>query len=176
MWTLSATPAGWPPRWSCSMVPVRDRRIGAVPEHTSAIGSEVRPGQLADGRSGGDVGSVARCRGRSGGPIHHRRRCLPTSIRFTGRTRLDGEGGVEPGADPGAGGRFQKAGTLPRLRRRMYACATNRIRGESAIDDMLFRSVTDVLDRHFPDREARRPAGSMTVLAVNTLYRGPAAR
>src|SRR6185437_13291343 len=42
-------------------------------------------------------------------------------------------------------------------------------------DDMLFGSVTDVLDRYLPDREKHGALrGSMTVLAVNTLYRGPA--
>ncbi|OBG28460.1 dehydrogenase, partial [Mycobacterium alsense] len=42
-------------------------------------------------------------------------------------------------------------------------------------DDMLFGSVTDVLDRYLPDREKHAALrGSMTVLAVNTLYRGPA--
>lgn len=53
-------------------------------------------------------------------------------------------------------GRFE-AGTLPKSFDEMYACATNEFE-RSAIDDMLFGSVTDVLDRHFPDREARRPA------------------
>jgi phytoene dehydrogenase-like protein len=56
----------------------------------------------------------------------------------------------------------------------MYACATNEFE-RSAIDDMLFGSVTDVLDRYLPDREKHGALrGSMTVLAVNTLYRGPA--
>lgn len=70
-------------------------------------------------------------------------------------------------------GRFE-AGTLPKSFDEMYACATNEFE-RSAIDDMLFGSVTDVLDRHFPDREKHGALrGSMTVLAVNTLYRGPA--
>ena len=34
----------------------------------------------------------------------------------------------------------------------MYACATNEFE-RSAITDMLFGSVTDVLDRYLPDRE-----------------------
>src|SRR5260370_30115015 len=56
----------------------------------------------------------------------------------------------------------------------MYGCATNEFE-RSAIDDMLFGSVTDVLDRYLPDREKHGALrGSMTVLAVNTLYRGPA--
>lgn len=70
-------------------------------------------------------------------------------------------------------GRFE-AGTLPKSFDEMYACVTNEFE-RSAIDDMLFGSVTDVLDRHFPDREKHGALrGSMTVLAVNTLYRGPA--
>jgi phytoene dehydrogenase-like protein len=69
-------------------------------------------------------------------------------------------------------GRFE-AGTLPKTFDEMYACATNEFE-RSAIDDMLFGSVTDVLDRYFPDREKHGAIrGSMTVLAVNTLYRGP---
>lgn len=65
-------------------------------------------------------------------------------------------------------GRFE-AGTLPKSFDEMYACATNEFE-RSAIDDMLFGSVTDVLDRHFPDREKHGALrGSMTVLAVNTL-------
>ncbi len=70
-------------------------------------------------------------------------------------------------------GRFE-AGTLPKTFDEMYACATNEFE-RSAIDDMLFGSVTDVLDRYLPDREKHGALrGSMTVLAVNTLYRGPA--
>ncbi|OBJ88804.1 phytoene desaturase family protein [Mycobacterium asiaticum] len=69
-------------------------------------------------------------------------------------------------------GRFE-AGTLPKTFDEMYACATNEFE-RSAIDDMLFGSVTDVLDRYFPDKEKHGAIrGSMTVLAVNTLYRGP---
>lgn len=70
-------------------------------------------------------------------------------------------------------GRFE-AGTPPKTIDQMYACATNEFE-RSAIDDMLFGSVTDVLDRYLPDREKHGALrGSMTVLAVNTLYRGPA--
>ena len=69
-------------------------------------------------------------------------------------------------------GRFE-AGTPPKTIDEMYACATNEFE-RSAIDDMLFGSVTDVLDRYLPDREKHGALrGSMTVLAVNTLYRGP---
>jgi phytoene dehydrogenase-like protein len=70
-------------------------------------------------------------------------------------------------------GRFE-AGTPPKTIDEMYACATNEFE-RSAIDDMLFGSVADVLDRYLPDREKHGALrGSMTVLAVNTLYRGPA--
>src|ERR1700709_2245108 len=70
-------------------------------------------------------------------------------------------------------GRFE-AGAPPKTLDEMYACATNEFE-RSAIDDMLFGSVTDVLDRYLPDREKHGALrGSMTVLAVNTLYRGPA--
>ncbi|BAX94997.1 phytoene desaturase family protein [Mycobacterium shigaense] len=69
-------------------------------------------------------------------------------------------------------GRFE-AGLPPKSIDEMYACATNEFE-RSAIDDMLFGSVTDVLDRYLPDREKFGAIrGSMTVLAVNTLYRGP---
>lgn len=70
-------------------------------------------------------------------------------------------------------GRFE-AGTLPKTFDEMYACATNEFE-RSAIDDVLFGSVTDVLDRYLPDRQKHAALrGSMTVLAVNTIYRGPA--
>jgi len=70
-------------------------------------------------------------------------------------------------------GRFE-AGAPAKSLDEMYACATNEFE-RSAIDDMLFGSVTDVLDRYLPDREKHGALrGSMTVLAVNTLYRGPA--
>jgi phytoene dehydrogenase-like protein len=70
-------------------------------------------------------------------------------------------------------GRFE-AGTPPKTLDEMYACATNEFE-RSAIDDMLFGSVTDILDRYFPDREKHGALrGSFTMLAVNTIYRGPA--
>src|ERR1700743_1926347 len=70
-------------------------------------------------------------------------------------------------------GRFE-AGTPPKTIDEMYACATNEFE-RSAIDDMLFGSVTDVLGRYLPDREKHGALrGSMTVLAVNTLYRAAA--
>ena len=55
----------------------------------------------------------------------------------------------------------------------MYACATNEFE-RSTITDLLFGSVTDVLDRYLPDKEkfgALR--GMLSLLAVNTTYRGP---
>src|SRR5258708_7285524 len=56
----------------------------------------------------------------------------------------------------------------------MYCRATNEFQ-TPAIDDMLFLAATAVLDLHLPaPRNNRALRGSMTVLAVNTLYRGPA--
>lgn len=70
-------------------------------------------------------------------------------------------------------GRFE-AGAPPKTFDEMYACATTEFE-RSAINEMLFGSVTDVLDRYLPDRDKHGALrGSMTVLAVNTLYRGPA--
>ncbi|HEU4360924.1 MAG TPA: NAD(P)/FAD-dependent oxidoreductase [Mycobacterium sp.] len=70
-------------------------------------------------------------------------------------------------------GRFD-AGAPAKTLDEMYACATNDFE-RSAIDDMLFGSVTDVLDRYLPDRDRHGALrGSFTVLAVNTTYRGPA--
>ena len=51
-------------------------------------------------------------------------------------------------------GRFE-AGTPPKTLDEMYACATNEFE-RSTITDLLFGSVTDVIDRYLPDqREAR---------------------
>jgi phytoene dehydrogenase-like protein len=56
----------------------------------------------------------------------------------------------------------------------MYACATNEFE-RSTITDLLFASVTDVLDRYLPDREKHGALrGMLALLAVNTTYRGPA--
>ena len=56
----------------------------------------------------------------------------------------------------------------------MYACATNEFE-RSTITDLLFGSVTDVLDRYLPDREKHGALrGMLSLLAVNTTYRGPA--
>jgi phytoene dehydrogenase-like protein len=70
-------------------------------------------------------------------------------------------------------GRFD-AGALPKTIDEMYACAHNEFE-RSAITDMLFRSVTDVLDRYLPDAEKHGALrGMLSFLAINTTYRGPA--
>ncbi|WP_396933872.1 phytoene desaturase family protein, partial [Mycolicibacterium sp.] len=69
-------------------------------------------------------------------------------------------------------GRFD-AGRPPRTLDEMYACATTESE-RSAISDVLFGSVSDVLDRHLPDREKHGALrGMLAFLAVNTTYRGP---
>ncbi|WP_441958359.1 phytoene desaturase family protein [Mycolicibacterium houstonense] len=69
-------------------------------------------------------------------------------------------------------GRFD-AGRPPRSLDEMYACATTESE-RSAIDDLLFGSVSDVLDRYLPDREKHGALrGMLAFLAVNTTYRGP---
>ncbi|HEX2286903.1 MAG TPA: NAD(P)/FAD-dependent oxidoreductase [Mycobacterium sp.] len=70
-------------------------------------------------------------------------------------------------------GRFD-AGQPPKSLDEMYACATNEFE-RSTITDMLFGSVTDVLDRYLPDKEKHGALrGMLSLLAVNTTYRGPA--
>jgi phytoene dehydrogenase-like protein len=70
-------------------------------------------------------------------------------------------------------GRFD-AGAPPKTLDEMYACATNEFE-RSAITDMLFGSVSDVLDRYLPDKEKHGALrGMLAFLAVNTTYRGPA--
>lgn len=70
-------------------------------------------------------------------------------------------------------GRFD-ADAPPRSLDEMYACAHNEFE-RSAITDMLFGSVTDVLDRYLPDPEKHGALrGMLSFLAVNTTYRGPA--
>ena len=70
-------------------------------------------------------------------------------------------------------GRFDAA-QPPKSLDEMYACATNEFERQ-AITDMLFGSVTDVLDRHLPDKEKHGALrGMLAFLAVNTTYRGPA--
>lgn len=69
-------------------------------------------------------------------------------------------------------GRFD-AGTPPKTFDEMYACATSADE-RMAINDLLFGSVTDVLDRYLPDREKHGALrGMLAFLAVNTTYRGP---
>ena len=70
-------------------------------------------------------------------------------------------------------GRFD-AGKRPKTIDEMYACAQNEFE-RSAITDLLFGSVTDVLDRYLPDAERHGALrGMLSFLAVNTTYRGPA--
>ncbi|MGI8334827.1 phytoene desaturase family protein [Actinomadura scrupuli] len=70
-------------------------------------------------------------------------------------------------------GRFD-AGRPPRTLDEMYACATSEFE-RSSITDLLFGSVTDVLDRFLPDQEKHGALrGMLAFLAVNTTYRGPA--
>ena len=70
-------------------------------------------------------------------------------------------------------GRFD-AGRPPKTLDEMYACATNEFE-RSTITDLLFGSVTDVIDRYLPDREKHGALrGMLSLLAVNTTYRGPA--
>ena len=69
-------------------------------------------------------------------------------------------------------GRFD-AGQPPKTLDEMYACATNEFE-RSTITDLLFGSVTDVLDRYLPDKEKHGALrGMLSLLAVNTTYRGP---
>ncbi len=69
-------------------------------------------------------------------------------------------------------GRFD-AGRPPRTIDEMYACAATESE-RAAIDDLLFGSVSDVLDRYLPDRDKHGALrGMLAFLAVNTTYRGP---
>lgn len=70
-------------------------------------------------------------------------------------------------------GRFD-AGQPPKSFDEMYACATNEFE-RSTITDLLFGSVTDVLNRYLPDKEKNGALrGMLSLLACNTTYRGPA--
>lgn len=70
-------------------------------------------------------------------------------------------------------GRFE-ARTLPRTLDEMYACATNAFERQG-IDDLIYGSVTDVLDRFIPDKDKHGALrGMLSFLAINTVYRGPA--
>lgn len=69
-------------------------------------------------------------------------------------------------------GRFDAA-QAPKTLDEMFACATNEFERQ-AVSDILFGSVTDVLDRYLPDREKHGALrGMLAFLAVNTTYRGP---
>ncbi|MET0898122.1 MAG: NAD(P)/FAD-dependent oxidoreductase [Mycobacterium sp.] len=69
-------------------------------------------------------------------------------------------------------GRFDAAAP-PKTFDEMYACATSEF-DRAAITDMLFASVSDVLDRYLPDKEKHGALrGMLAFLAVNTTYRGP---
>ncbi len=70
-------------------------------------------------------------------------------------------------------GRFD-AGRPPKTLDEMYACATTEFE-RSTITDLLFGSVTDVIDRYLPDKEKNGALrGMLSLLACNTTYRGPA--
>ncbi len=70
-------------------------------------------------------------------------------------------------------GRFD-AGAPSKTIDEMYACAHNGFE-RSAITDMLFGSVLDVLDRYLPDTQKHGALrGMLAFLATNTTYRGPA--
>lgn len=70
-------------------------------------------------------------------------------------------------------GRFD-AGQSPKTLDEMYACATTEFE-RATITDLLFGSVTDVLDRFLPDKEKHGALrGMLSLLACNTTYRGPA--
>ncbi|MGV0745329.1 phytoene desaturase family protein [Mycolicibacterium sp. XJ870] len=69
-------------------------------------------------------------------------------------------------------GRFD-ANRPPRSIDEMYACATTEAE-RAAISDLLFGSVSDLLDRYLPDREKHGALrGMLAFLAVNTTYLGP---
>jgi phytoene dehydrogenase-like protein len=68
-------------------------------------------------------------------------------------------------------GRFEAA-VPPKTIDEMFACANNEFE-RSAISDMLFGSVVDVLDRYLPDAEKHGALrGMLYFLAVNTTDRG----
>ena len=70
-------------------------------------------------------------------------------------------------------GRFE-AGVGPRTFDQMFSGATTAAE-RAAVNDLLFGSVTDVLDRYLPDKDRHGALrGMLAFLAVNTTYRGPA--
>ncbi|HJQ41601.1 MAG TPA: NAD(P)/FAD-dependent oxidoreductase [Jatrophihabitantaceae bacterium] len=69
-------------------------------------------------------------------------------------------------------GRFD-VGTDPKTIDEMYACATSEFE-RSTITDMLFGSVSDILDRYLPDKDKHGALrGMLAFLAVNATFRGP---
>ncbi|OWY59387.1 dehydrogenase, partial [cyanobacterium TDX16] len=61
----------------------------------------------------------------------------------------------------------------PKSLDQMFACATNEAERQ-AIQDALFGSVMDVIDRFLPDKERHGMLrGMLAFLAVNSTYRGP---
>jgi phytoene dehydrogenase-like protein len=69
-------------------------------------------------------------------------------------------------------GRFDAA-QPPKTLDEMYACATSDFE-RSSITDLLFGSVSDVLDRYLPDKDRHGALrGMLAFLALNTTYRGP---
>jgi phytoene dehydrogenase-like protein len=69
-------------------------------------------------------------------------------------------------------GRFE-AGTAPKTIDEMYACATSEFE-RASIDEMLFGSVSGLLDRYLPDKDKHGALrGMLAFLAVNSTYRGP---
>lgn len=70
-------------------------------------------------------------------------------------------------------GRFDAA-EPPKTLDEMYACATSELE-RSSITDLLFGSVSDVLDRYLPDKDRHGALrGMLAFLALNATYRGPA--
>ena len=64
-------------------------------------------------------------------------------------------------------GRFD-AGLPPKTYDEMYDCATNEFE-RSAITDMLFGSVTDVLDRYLPDKDKHGAIRGMLSVVLRAL-------
>jgi phytoene dehydrogenase-like protein len=70
-------------------------------------------------------------------------------------------------------GRFDAA-QPPKTLDEMYACATSELE-RSSITDLLFGSVSDVLNRYLPDKDRHGALrGMLAFLALNATYRGPA--
>src|SRR5215469_1858218 len=147
---------------------VRDRGLAAVPD---LEGSErgTRPGRPAHRRHGRHVGDA---------PVvyHTDPLLLMTHLNEVhGSEVVAGMAGLVAWSQAPARalGRFE-AGRPPMTLDEMYACATSEFE-RSSITDLLFGSVSDVLDRYLPDREKHGALrGMLAFLAVNTTYRGPA--